>query len=130
MAIKEVRVCDLTGNWHSEQVPVETVEFALDGDHKEIDLVAPEAAQLRKLLADYVAAGRKVSLHRPATASKPARASATTASDRIQNQAIREWARKHGGPVSDRGRIPAFVLEAYHANDPSKLTRDLTGVST
>ena len=34
--------------------------------------------------------------------------------DREQNQAIRDWARKRGMKVSDRGRIPAEVLEAYH----------------
>jgi hypothetical protein len=26
---------------------------------------------------------------------------------------IREWARTNGHPVSDRGRIPATILEAY-----------------
>ncbi|MGH8918096.1 MAG: histone-like nucleoid-structuring protein Lsr2, partial [Actinomycetes bacterium] len=30
------------------------------------------------------------------------------------NAAIREWARKNGYNVSDRGRIPAEVLDAYH----------------
>ena len=34
--------------------------------------------------------------------------------DREQNQAIREWARTHKMKVSDRGRIPSEVLEAYH----------------
>jgi hypothetical protein len=34
--------------------------------------------------------------------------------DREQNQAIREWARKQGMKVNDRGRIPAELLEAYH----------------
>jgi hypothetical protein len=34
--------------------------------------------------------------------------------DREQNAAIREWARKRGMSVSDRGRIPSEVLEAYH----------------
>ena len=34
--------------------------------------------------------------------------------DREQNQAIREWARAHKMKVSDRGRIPSEVLEAYH----------------
>ena len=43
----------------------------------------------------------------PATARRPS-------IDREQNQAIREWARKRGMKVSDRGRIPAEVLEAYH----------------
>jgi hypothetical protein len=34
--------------------------------------------------------------------------------DREQNQAIREWARKRGMKVSDRGRISSEVTDAYH----------------
>jgi hypothetical protein len=29
--------------------------------------------------------------------------------------AIRDWARKNGHAVSDRGRIPASVVDAYEA---------------
>jgi len=29
--------------------------------------------------------------------------------------AVREWAKNHGHKVSERGRIPTAVLEAYHA---------------
>jgi hypothetical protein len=42
------------------------------------------------------------------------KAARPASADREQNQAIREWARKQGMKVSDRGRIPAEVLEAYH----------------
>ena len=35
--------------------------------------------------------------------------------DREQAGAIRDWARKNGHAVSDRGRIPASVVEAYEA---------------
>lgn len=35
--------------------------------------------------------------------------------NRDQNQAIREWAAKHGYEVSDRGRIPTSTVEAFHA---------------
>jgi len=35
--------------------------------------------------------------------------------DREQNQAIREWAKKKGLKVSERGRIPADIVEQYHA---------------
>ena len=35
--------------------------------------------------------------------------------DREQNRAIRDWARAQGMKVSDRGRIPADVLQAYQA---------------
>ncbi len=47
---------------------------------------------------------------RPAALRPPRRPSI----DREQNQAIRDWARKRGMKVSDRGRIPAEVLDAYH----------------
>lgn len=93
----------------------ETVEFGLDGVSYEIDLSAENAEELRDALAQYVeharrAGGRK----RPSTrtaAKSPARSAAV---DREQNQAIRAWARKNGYEVSDRGRIPSEVVEAYH----------------
>jgi hypothetical protein len=40
----------------------------------------------------------------------------TGRSNRDQNQAIREWATKNGYEVSERGRIPATIVEAFHAN--------------
>jgi hypothetical protein len=36
-------------------------------------------------------------------------------SKREDTTAIREWAREHGHKVSDRGRIPKSVIEAYEA---------------
>ena len=33
--------------------------------------------------------------------------------DELQN--IRAWARANGHPVSDRGRIKADIIDAYHA---------------
>jgi hypothetical protein len=36
--------------------------------------------------------------------------------DREQTQAIREWARKSGQKVSERGRIPAAIVEAYNTS--------------
>ncbi|HWE90746.1 MAG TPA: Lsr2 family protein [Pseudonocardiaceae bacterium] len=93
----------------------ETVEFGLDGATYQIDLSDDNAERLRDALADYVdharrSGGRKRAPGRPAAGRAPRTASA----DREQNQAIREWARKQGMPVSDRGRIPAEVLDAYH----------------
>jgi hypothetical protein len=35
--------------------------------------------------------------------------------DREQAGAIREWARRNGHQVSDRGRIPSSVVEAYES---------------
>ncbi|KAA2262320.1 Lsr2 family protein [Solihabitans fulvus] len=94
---------------------VETVEFGLDGVAYQIDLSDDNAGKLRGALADFVAnarraGGRKRGAGRPVAGAKARPASA----DREQNQAIRDWARKQGMKVSDRGRIPAEVLEAYH----------------
>jgi hypothetical protein len=92
----------------------ETVEFGLDGATYQIDLSTDNAEALRDALADYVeharrSGGRKRQVGRPA-----GRAPRTASADREQNQAIREWARKQGFKVSDRGRIPSEVVEAFH----------------
>jgi hypothetical protein len=96
----------------------ETLEFGLDGVSYQIDLSGGNAEKLRDLLADYVeharrSGGRKRAPGRPAAGVRAAR---TASVDRDQNQAIREWARKKGYKVSDRGRIPKEVTEAYHNN--------------
>jgi hypothetical protein len=90
----------------------ETVEFGLDGKNYVIDLSTTNAEKLRTALADFVAAARRPGGGRRKAAG--AVATRPSAVDREQNQAIREWARKKGMEVSDRGRIPADVLEAYH----------------
>ena len=106
--IREVRLIDdLDG-----EAADETVEFGLDGKVFEIDLSKGNAGRLRDALAEFVGAARKAggARRRSAAATPPRRPSI----DREQNQAIRDWARKRGMKVSDRGRIPAEVLEAYH----------------
>ncbi len=91
----------------------DTVEFGLDGKSYQIDLSNDNAEKLRDMLAGYVAAARKAGRRRSggAPGGGPVRRAGV---DREQNQAIREWARKRGMKVSDRGRIPAEVLDAYH----------------
>ena len=36
---------------------------------------------------------------------------------REQTHAVREWARKNGHEIGDKGRIPARILEAYNAGN-------------
>jgi hypothetical protein len=107
--IREIRlVDDLDG-----EVADETVEFGVDGKNYEIDLSTANAKKLRDALAEFVAAARRAGGRRRGGGA-PAAATRRPSIDREQNQAIREWARKRGMKVSDRGRIPAEVLEAYH----------------
>ena len=92
----------------------ETVEFALDGKNYEIDLSSKNIDKLRDALAPFVAAARRAGGRRRAAQSSGGGGARRASVDREQNQAIREWARKRGMKVSDRGRIPAEVLDAYH----------------
>jgi hypothetical protein len=108
--IREVRLIDdLSGESADE-----TVEFGLDGKVFEIDLSKGNAGRLRDALAEFVAAARKSGGARRRSATAPTAPPRRPSIDREQNQAIRDWARKRGMKVSDRGRIPADVLEAYH----------------
>lgn len=114
-------VDDLDGTVSND---IGTVSFGLDGAEFEIDLCEDNAERLRGALADFVAAARRTGgpIKRDAGPTKQApRASA----DREQTKAIREWARQNGFELSDRGRIPATVIEAFeqaHAT-PSKTTK-------
>jgi Lsr2 len=95
----------------------ETVSFSLDGTSYEIDLSEKNAQELRDAFSRYVQAARKVG-RGSGRASGGGRSRATGGGgrmDREQAGAIRDWARKNGHAVSDRGRIPASVVEAYEA---------------
>ena len=98
----------------------ETVTFGIDGNNYEIDLNDQNASRLRDALATYIAhaqrVGRSSGRGRSSSTSGGSSGGGSSArTDREQTQAIREWARKNGHEVSDRGRIPGAVLEAYNA---------------
>lgn len=94
----------------------ETVEFGVDGVSYEIDLSSGNAGKLRDALAEYVAHARRSGGRRRSTRAvgRGAGGGGRASVDREQNAAIRDWARKRGMTVSDRGRIPSDVLEKYH----------------
>jgi hypothetical protein len=86
----------------------ETVRFAIGGAEYEIDLSTTNAAAFRRQLAPFIAHARKAG-------RGPRRRPGRTASSREHSGGIRAWAKKAGIAVSDRGRIPASVLEQYQA---------------
>ncbi|MEC3979910.1 histone-like nucleoid-structuring protein Lsr2 [Amycolatopsis sp. H20-H5] len=97
----------------------QTVPFSLDGVTYEIDLSEGNAASLRDELARYVATarrtgGRKVRL---AAGQSAVEGKTVTSGDRERSRAIRAWAIDNGYPVSERGRIPADVVEAFELNE-------------
>lgn len=86
----------------------ETVEFALDGEHFEIDLSEKNAAALRAAVAPWAV--------RAHTSGRPRRTRETLPSvGASRNAEIRAWAARQGRQVPARGRIPADVVQAFDA---------------
>jgi nucleoid-associated protein Lsr2 len=94
---------DLTGG-----PAAETVRFAVEGTGYEIDLNAKNAKAFRKLLAPYIEHARKAG-------RAQGRGAGRTVASRQRSGDIRAWAKQHGLAVSERGRIPASVVEQYQA---------------
>ena len=106
-------VDDLTGE---EAENISTVEFAIDGVTYELDLTDENSTKLHDTLSQYAKAGRKIggrrrSGPRPGRAMKSA--GRTAGYNRETLKSIREWAKKNGHNVSDRGRLSAEVLQAW-----------------
>lgn len=107
--------------------------FALDGVQYEIDLSEKNAAKLAEALAVFVEHARKVKTGkltvvrsgnqpRQGRFAESAGNGASLAQRRELNGLIRSWANGHvEGAVSERGRIPAEVVSAYDANDPTMI---------
>ena len=91
-----------------------TVTLGWDGRTYELDLSRKNAAALEKILKPYLEAARTAPP--AARASTRGRPAGSGDRERRDIQAIREWARANGHEVSDRGRVPAAVLEAYAAS--------------
>ncbi|MFF5635210.1 Lsr2 family protein [Streptomyces sp. NPDC012825] len=99
----------------------ETVAFGLDGKMYEIDLNAANAKKLRKALAPYLAAGRKIPARIGAGAGAGSgatggrgRAATYTHTDLAPDPAaVRAWAQSNKMDVPARGRIPKRVYEAF-----------------
>ncbi|MGA5217470.1 histone-like nucleoid-structuring protein Lsr2 [Streptomyces cinereoruber] len=103
----------------------ETVAFGLDGKMYEIDLNAANAEKLRKALAPYLAAGRKIPARIGAGAGGASGVGAGGGRGRVtaatythtdlapDPTAVRAWAQSNKMDVPARGRIPKRVYEAF-----------------
>ncbi|APX34581.1 hypothetical protein BH708_02295 [Brachybacterium sp. P6-10-X1] len=78
------------------------VTFALDGVRYEIDLNDENASEMRSDFSKWTSPARRVG----------GRAKRGTGK-RNETKLIRDWAAQNGYAISDRGRIPATVREAY-----------------
>jgi len=79
-----------------------TVQFALNGADYEIDLSGHNATAFREQLTPFIEHARKAGAGQ-----------ARSAASRQRSTVIRAWAKEHGIPVNQRGRIPASVVQQY-----------------
>lgn len=112
MAKKQITqlIDDLDGETLEEG---ETIHFSLDGSTYEIDLSEDNADKLREAFRPFIEAARPIGSATGSVRSSRSR-SARTKND-LDLGAVRTWARENGHEVSDRGRVPAAVLDAYRS---------------
>jgi Lsr2 len=89
-----------------------TFTFAVDGTAYEIDLSSENIAEFKSSIGGFIESARKVK----ATSNGQRQRGASTTDLRERRERlneVREWARKNGYSVSDRGRVSAEVLAAF-----------------
>lgn len=105
--VQVILVDDISGGEAAE-----TVEFGLDGVTYEIDLSDENAAKLRDALAEWIAQARRSGGRRQ---TRRRGGAGPTSATREELTRMREWGRANGYKVSDRGRVPQDVQDAYRA---------------
>ncbi|HEY3749932.1 MAG TPA: Lsr2 family protein [Pseudonocardiaceae bacterium] len=113
-------VDDLDG---TSSADIKTLEFGLDGVTYEIDLNDANASKLREHLDAFIGSARRTGGRVKRGLSTAAGHQDGSGRSREQTQAIRAWARNNGHTVSERGRIPAAVIEAFEADAGKPKTR-------
>lgn len=101
MATKTIRIDDLDGT----EAEV-TIAFVIQGNRYTIDLSNKNAKKFWEALNPFIKAAKNLD------GDKETAIEAEVAAVE-QRASIREWARKQGLGVSDRGRIPQSVQDAF-----------------
>lgn len=108
MAKREVFIDDLTGAVYDEGEG-RTVRIAVDDESTAVDLTNDNINELKRLLSPYF----QKSTQRTTNGNSRPMIAPRVAETREGMQAIRKWAKKNNYKVSERGRIPYAVMDAY-----------------
>lgn len=89
--------------------------FAWDGQEYEIDLCGTHGEKYDEVFGEWAGRARAAEPIRAERAPRVARRrqAAGSPESRQHNSQIREWAKRSGIFVADRGRIPADVVSSY-----------------
>lgn len=93
------------------------VDYEFDTSTANLERIETGRVPLSTLLekSRRVGGRRRVGTGAKGAASADNASSSTPRSSADQTRAVRDWARKNGLEVSDRGRIPAAISEAFAA---------------
>lgn len=98
----------------------EPYRIAVNGNAITLDLADKSATKLLKALAPFFEKAKELDSYievywePPSTGARAARKTVKAKTDPEQTRAMREWLRKQGKTVSDRGRIPDELKALYH----------------
>lgn len=106
--VNVLTVCDMHADGDIEATTTRSI--VLDGIETEIDLCAADGEAFDEAITPWVDAGRRVSGRTRSRSARP-----TRGRPERDTKAIRDWARRNGHAVNERGRIPATVVNAYDA---------------
>lgn len=106
-------IVQLLDDLDDQQLADETVSFGLDGVTYEIDLTDAHARELREVMSRFTQRGRRVGGRRRTSGGGGAVGSSAAHKERVRQ--IREWGRANGYKVSDRGRVPQSLEQAYES---------------
>lgn len=110
----------LTSDLSGDEIPSDshggTVEFVVSGTPYAIDLTEAELDVFNEILAPYVEAAQRLTTRGAPVSRTTVSSSGSGKRSKEQLTAIREWARKNGHEVNERGRISAAVLDAFDAS--------------
>lgn len=109
--VQVLLVCDLHGDTSDEVEGTETISFGLDGSSYEIDVCDAHGSELRDAFAGYIGVARRAGRAVAGPARKARPGTKAGANQRVAE--IREWARKNGHKVSERGRLSGDLVAAY-----------------
>ena len=107
--VEVVLTCDLDDG---DTPAVDTVVFGYEGANYEFELCQAHLDEYHNAMQGFVTAARRAGSAGRRGAAGAARA-ARPAGNPSELAQVREWARNNGYEVSDRGRIPAQVREAF-----------------
>jgi hypothetical protein len=112
MARKVVTLDDLDGTSEA----AETILYLCDGQYLEIDLSTQNAKKFRDALAPFVKVSRVIPAKdagRRVLSNGSTQAITSFVPEDIDPAVVRAWAVKNGHDISEKGRVPQNIVEAW-----------------